>query len=562
MSTSLSFFIICVAIIILAHTPVNGYELSIYQGTPIIFWIAIVAGMINGGLLLLRYYNSGNKLWTVGLLEIVLCHLLIVSVYLLRGSFYLDRGDSLSYIGYSIDLINEGSIPWYNFYPFFTVLMSLVTELTGIPPIWVTQLLPPLTLMIYTLSMYCWAKSIFPERLFVASMLFASVPIFFAGFLAPLYYQSLAVMVLPLLFYCLRRGATGDGRFRAIAFILIIFFVLTHQIVAMGVLLFMAIMFLIEQKAPHGSRSVSPALVLFVFVTLFAWIFTQGFLTHSVTSIFQQILDSFSGQSTFTYAQTAIAKVGIWSTIRSVLVFIADDLVFLFLSLLAGVVIWKKASRLDPIFVYFLCLVGGCSMLLVLMFIATVHSSPVRLINLNFAMIFSVPLVGYLLYRQRNRGHRLKAGLIIVAILFSIFASTASFYWDPTNLNPNGTISASEVPGNNWIISLQDEHRNSSILFNVPSRFADMLYGREYKLEHPNIVYGVMDPGDHFKEPLSANQSYTGSYLIVTTFDQEAYTKVWPDFGRFTSNDFQAIDESMVISKIYANPGISCYICQ
>jgi hypothetical protein len=559
--TSLSFLIISVAIVILALTPVNMYELSIYRSTSPVFWIAIVFGMINGGFLLFRFYDSKNKMWAIGIFELVLCYILLSSIYLLRGSFFLGRADSLSYVGYSIDIIDQGFIPGYNFYPIFTILISSISEITGLPVIWITQLIPPFFLIIYTLSIFCWAKSLSNIHLFVASMMLASVPIFFAGFMPPLFYESCAVLVIPFFFYSLQKGASGDIRFRAITYVLLLFFVLAHQLVAIGILLFLVIIFLVERRVLQSSKLVSIPLVLFTFVILFAWIFIQPSLALGFINTFEQMIGIQGGGTTFGNAQGLASKVGILSTIQALLISTIDDIAFLVLSFLAGIALWKKAFRTNPISIYFFCLLGGSIMLLILVFFTLAHSSPFRLVNLNFTMILTIPLVGYFLYQQRDKGHRLKTGLIIVIIIISIFSSTASFYLDPIVLEANGTVTTSEISGNNWLISFQNEQNSTFVLLSHPYRFADMLYGTKYNAEHPNLFTGEMDPGDHFILPLSSNHTYDGDYLILTSYAEEGYTKVWSSYGRFDSNDFNAVENSMVISKIYNGLDATCYFC-
>lgn len=560
-STAISFLIISAAIISLWYTPVEGYEVSIYQGTPLVFWIAIILGMFNGAFLLYRFYRSGQRIWTVGLLELALCDLLMVSVYLLRGSFFLGKGDALSYVGYSLDLIRLGHIPVYNFYPIFTTLISLTSEITGIPVFWLTQVYPAFFLVFYVLSVFCWARSMSGNRLFVASMLFASAPIFFAWFMPPLFYQSMAVMVIPFFFYSLQKGASGDLRFRTITFLLLVFFAIAHQIVAAGVLVYLVVIFVAERRILHTSRLVSVSHIVFLFVILFAWIFTQPALINDFTYMLQQIIDSFGGPSTFETAQASASKVGLLSALQSILLCTIDDIVFLFLSLLAGITVLRTSPRSNTMATYFFCLLGGLVMLLAMVFAATVHSSPFRLINLNFSMILTIPLAGYLLCSQRNKGHRLRTALVVTVILISIASSVTSFYQDPIGLNPNGTITASEIPGDNWLVSFQKVHNHTFALETIPYRFADMLYGRGYNQEHFPGLDGVVDPGDHFVNPLSTNGTYDGYYLILSKYDETSYTEVWKSYDRFNSNDFKELDVSTEVSRIYASSGTSCYLC-
>lgn len=562
--TSLTFLLLAISIVAVANTPVKGYELSVYESTPLIFWIAIILGTINGGALLLRYLGSRSKIWIAGLAEIILCNMLIVSLYLLRGSFYIDRGDGLSYIGYSIDLINAGFLPGMNFYPIMTILISSTTEITGIPVFWVAQLFPSFFLIIYTLSIFCWAKAIFNRSLFIASMMFASLPIFFAWFMPALYYQSFCVMALPLFFYTLRRGVSeesGDVRFRLLTFLLLIFFALAHQLVAMGLMLFMVIIFINETRTSQSSKSVSIPLISFLLVILFVWIFTQASLVQSITVAYQQIVGASSEVTAIGEAQGLASKLGLLSTMMSLLLCTIDDLIFLLLSIFVGAVIWRRSSQPSTLAAYFVCLLGGFAMMLALMLSTHIHN-PIRLVNLNFGMVFAIPLVGYLLYTLRVNRARIRAGLVIGLVLLCVVTCTSSIYLDPSTQNPNGTTTISEISGYNWYLSSDMEQKGTFSILTGPTRFADLLYGNDYTVKYFGPSSKVLSPGDHFVNITDKDSSPYGDYVTVSKYDRVAYTQVWKTIDRYNNEDFWMLDSSTAVSKIYSSPGLACYVCQ
>jgi len=128
-----------------------GYETSIYQSTPIIFWIAIASGILNGVYLIIcNIYDEERRIWMLGFFEILFCQSLLLSLYSLRGYLYLDRGDAFSYIGMSKDVSIFGSF-LYNFYPIVSILGSEISQVTNIPILAISRYLPTFFFIIFQL---------------------------------------------------------------------------------------------------------------------------------------------------------------------------------------------------------------------------------------------------------------------------------------------------------------------------------------------------------------------------------------------------------------------------
>ena len=97
--TALSFLLLTVAIITVYGSPMEGYELSVYASTPAIFWIAILVCLMTGMFLFHVHHGTGNRLWVVGLFEIIQANFVLISLYLYKGFIHIERTDSMSYVG-------------------------------------------------------------------------------------------------------------------------------------------------------------------------------------------------------------------------------------------------------------------------------------------------------------------------------------------------------------------------------------------------------------------------------------------------------------------------------
>jgi hypothetical protein len=420
--TAFSFVFISLALLILKETPVNGYEASIYLGTPWIVWVALIFGVINGGLLFYRCYGSNTKLWVIGLFEVLLCNIILINIYVLRGFIFLTRGDTLSYIGYAKDIILFNSIPDYNFYPLHSLLVSSTSMITNYPVTMSTLLFPAFFLIIYFVSIFAWSKSISREREFITAMLFASLPIFFAWFVHSVFYETLSVMMIPLFLYSLQKGRSGDIRFITLSFALVIFFALSHPLVALFLLLFLIIFFVIERLAKSQQTTVSISLVLFAGVIFLGWVATQASLVRTISITIDQLIGLIQYPKAVDIFEASSSKIGLLDTIISVLACIIDDIIFMILAIWAAVVIWKNTWRKGPIGLYFAGFIGGMVFLVALIVMTSLHN-PYRFVNLNFNMILTIPLVGFLLYQKRKLGKMKTARFVI----FSHYSSYHSF---------------------------------------------------------------------------------------------------------------------------------------
>lgn len=556
--TVVSFLMITISILLLHEAPVNGYELSIYDSVSPFVWFAAIFGIANGGLLIYLYYSSRKGLWAIGLFQILLCNMIIISLNALRGSIYLGYGDPLSYVGYSRDIILSGFIPSYNFYPLSSLMVSFTTLTTGLTLIDSVQLFPAILLTVYMLSMFAWSGSICRERGFVATMTFASLPLFFAWFVPPVYYETLFVLMLPVFFFSLQKGRSGDIRFISITFALFVFFTLGHPLVALFILLYIVVIFLVERRSKTDKTTVSSNLVLFSGVVFLAWISLQAILTNQVSSILNSILTLGSSGTTLINFESSASKLGLLSAIHSLLACTIDDIIFMLLALWAAILIWRGAWKSKTLSRYVACLIIG-SLFLSGVVVATYVHNPFRLINLNMNMIFSVPLVGYVLYQMRKKGSRFRAGLVISLILIALVASTLSVYQDPLQVYPSGTITVSEASGVNWFIGEKQPDLNTSALQTLPWRFGDMIYGHTYVLGNANS-FNATETASHFTAIMSSNRSVQNTYLVVSEFDREAYTKVWQDANIFTENDFKALSFSPMVNQVYVNGEFSVYL--
>lgn len=192
----------------------------------------------------------------------------------------MGRGDNADYVGYAMDVSIYGYIPDYNFYPYTSVLISQIGQVLNTSALEVSKYIPSLFVIIYMLSIYCWAKSFKQDQNFIIYSIIASIPLFFAWFFSTIYYMLISTLILPLFFYTLNKNS--DFRYRIFVVIICLVLPFTHPIVSLIFLLYLVCIYLEETLSDRNSHKVTLRLIMIFLITSSIWYLTQYALTKKM----------------------------------------------------------------------------------------------------------------------------------------------------------------------------------------------------------------------------------------------------------------------------------------
>lgn len=382
--TSISFILVSYSLLLIARKPAMGYEVSIYSSTPLIFWISLLFSLINGMFLLWSSISTrSSKQFNLGFFQIIFCNALLVLLPKLKNyMLIMGRGDNADYVGYAMDVSIYGYIPDYNFYPYTSVLISQIGQVLNTSALEVSKYIPSLFVIIYMLSIYCWAKSFKQDQNFIIYSIIASIPLFFAWFFSTIYYMLISTLILPLFFYTLNKNS--DFRYRIFVVIICLVLPFTHPIVSLIFLLYLVCIYLEETLSDRNSHKVTLRLIMIFLITSSIWYLTQYALTKNAIVIFEQIentlLQRGSDTTTLNVATGYFDKLGYLTAIRSFLIMTFDELTYYIFSLLSILFIFKNSEKgLKSIS---LCFVFG-SIFYIFLFMSSQAHTPYRFINLD-----------------------------------------------------------------------------------------------------------------------------------------------------------------------------------
>jgi len=557
-SSIISFIMIILGLISLVVTPTQGYEVSIYDSTPIIFWVAVILGLFNAVLVL--SYSMDRELKTkfivIAIMQIILCNILLLSLYALRGYIYLERGDTLSYIGLSVDILNYGNFG-RNFYPVFSILITDISLLTDVSIIQVSKYLTALFYFLYMLSIYCLSKHIISKRSYITASIIASTPLFFAWFYTTVYYMLLSMLLLPLFLYIIFRLKSKG--FTIIGIIFCSIFSISHPIIAMlSLILLLAIIIYFWYHKESSTRKIQIFFVL-ISTILFGWYLVQLILLKNVAALVSQFLGQVETPSTAEAATYYLTNIDLITTIRTAILLLTDEIIYFCLIVILSLFLIKIRVTNRNLKVTLLCFIVVNIVVLGLFFLAKLHT-PIRLINLNPAMTLAPLLVGYLLFSTTHLRLKKYRLFLICMILIATTTCIFSLYQSPLTYRPTDHVTLSEEKGFTWMFSSKVNWISTADVSTPAERYADMILGyteqhkrldlkRDFQFQnHFGISNDLVIPVDRDR------------YFIVSKYDIQAYAYVWKDLNKYSHDDFTKIDICRNVDKIYSNKEFSIYL--
>lgn len=562
LSTSFTFLMISLSLIELAKNPVRGYELSIYSSTPIIFWVSVILGLING--FFLTYLGITDKIKGVhilGIFEILFVNSLVLILHALRNYIIcMLRGDAATYVGQMKDVGTYGNIG-SDFYPLTSLIGSQLHQISDIPVFTLAKYIPAIFYILSVLSVYCLSKSLISDKKYITFAVVAATPLFFAWLSTGTYYMLLSVFTLPLFFYILIN--LEDWRFRVLIVIFCFTYPFFHPISAIVVLFYTAISYLTQRYSLNHIEKhyVSVTLLTLSSISLIFWFINQKPIIVAFGKIINNLLGRLDETSAVGQAVYSLDKLGFASTLHTLFFLIFDEITFYSLAAIAIYFIVFKRDLLGrkKFALIISCFISGSLLILFLFGFTTAHR-PDRFINLNFNMMLAPVLVAYILYL--NHKNRLKTVFLMSLILLATVSTYFSLYQSPLTMRANDYMTLSEYHGANWLISNKNPLIKTVDLANPIERYADFIYGVKFRVLRNDLNRNLLLP-DHFGFTSQFDNQFPidrDRYLVLSPYDEEAYTNVWKDVGRFQIEDFKKVDDCKNVLEIFENGGFKTYL--
>ncbi|MDS0295347.1 hypothetical protein [Halogeometricum luteum] len=159
---SVGLFCLASAAIVAGESPSTGYELSVYAGTPVLFWgftsVSMALGIV-GGLYLCTYYQ---RLAAAGLALTVV--MLIATLPYIRQYYFYGQADSLQHLGWAIDMLSTSNPLERNPYPSLHLISLALSSVLEIPLRRAFLLSMPVTYLLFAVSTPLIARSFIDDN--------------------------------------------------------------------------------------------------------------------------------------------------------------------------------------------------------------------------------------------------------------------------------------------------------------------------------------------------------------------------------------------------------------
>jgi len=593
------FLLVALVSIIVWGSPATGYEASIYKATPPVFWGVMFFSILLGISIIVyqifKRWEENNNLYIIGLLLMILPYILILSLSIIRGYILYGSGDVMSHYDYARSIYLSGHLSKDNIYPISHILAAQYTQILNLDIISLFSYIPLIFNVLYVIFMYLLARAILPEKGQVIFATAGSVTLIYSWW--TIYYapNQLANLFLPLAFYLFFRKNSwtvlsinkSNYNYSFLLCVILVLYPVFHQVSALGLFLliitvWLPVKLIIRNKTDENDNEqnfIIPRLdltaILIIFVWLITWVSSFYVWEHAIRNIYAIITE---GAPTYLeeFNQNALyAQQHGYSIVQLFFKNYGGAIIFVILTLLAFPILIKKIAK-DKRLLYLFSLYGplpAYALATLLLFLANLPATPLRMVA--YVVLVGLIFTGFMLFEMVAKARKLywsgKSGLsvflcaLVVLILFGSYVNgTLKLYPDPYTLYPNDQVTRSNIMGMEWFLDKKDTTVRTSSLSIPQGRFAVFLLNTEERSKRkdlPNVFTGTpkeLKLPFHFgyDEEKKLGEFYNkNTYLILNKKDQLIYREVYPDMAniRFTSSDFEKLDEDDSLNKLYEN---------
>lgn len=579
----------------------TGYEVDIYSGTPLLFWVLITFSMAAGmGLVLWEAFrpSQGND-WIYGFFIMVLGNLALSLLPAIRGYEMFGIGDSSGHVAFVRDMLQTGHVTPGNPYPVTHVLMWGLSQIGGVGLDPTAVRLAPLQTAVFMVSLYLFSSSVLEKReqvLFAA----AGIPILsYAYYYVSVYPAGQAMFFLPFVLYLYFRGNDREGPVRNYKIFLIVSVPVVVFFHPAAELVLIAYLLLIEAAKAIWNWRMSlvqplqkeqPALYVFLIslVTAFWWISSQlwfpGYLNNFATFLKGDIFQS--GHLETIPSIVDSQSMTLFQTVFTALKRYANNIILLALAVAGCAVLFvlyrrRLLTSWRLLAVALVFAVGGPLWLFV--FLGSGSMTLGRLLGDNPSLWVAPVLVGLLLYLMVSRARRkaLAYGLAGALLLSTWVLAAMVVFPSPVIKRVNMQVTHAEVSGMEWFTAHNDP-RYEIIIMGVtpPEESAVVGYtnstvnradARRWQFWR-SIGVGGLGPDNFTYQRYSALGDWATGRSYILLSDRFRQGSTYPGFKSgvlegfntvapwITAQDMAHLEQDPTVDRVYTNGGFDVFV--
>ncbi|WP_147301776.1 hypothetical protein [Haloferax sp. Atlit-48N] len=573
----------CISVVvaaIFAHTtPAVAYEVNIYSSTPIGFWVGLV-GSILTALILCLYYRS-----RLAVPIVVLDLVLLTSLPLMRGYAFFGLYDALVHLGWTRDLLQGTRLYDVSLYPAMHMWSAVVIRLTGLEPNHVLMLSIPIIVVSFGLFSILLTRSLSASELspqvalFVPLMLLPLMPVKLPKLQAVPTVFGLFYSITPV--YFLIQYFTSERWENLLLFLLtgiaLIYIHPQQSLVVAAILCASVVVHFWRVKEIHKSTAIVTVIYLCISVS---WMVSRpGFRGAVQKLIIRYLSYSPTNTAVSTATPSGLTAVG-GSFVEITAKLLSVPVFFIALSVVAAFIHGQRVFRRESnrndvlITIVFIGLVPIAVLSMVFLAGGAI-SQTLRYVGagLVFAGVLGAVQITSISSLVVRAGGTVAQGrkVIMVILAICLIVSMPTAYKSPYLYQPTGHVTESQLVGYKHTFDTQDSRElistYTSIYRYYTAEYGTLRVRRGEDIERGRKLLGRPDnprnaPSDipaafasyHYKNVTSLS----GYSLIVTDYSVSRNVDLY-DGRRYRSEDFDKINSSPHLNKVYSNGGYKLY---
>jgi hypothetical protein len=143
-------------------------------------------------------------------------------------------------------------------------------------------------------------------------------------------------------------------------------------------------------------------------------------------------------------------------------------------------------------------------------------------------------------------------GVMMTPVMLSIFGTFVSPYVH----RPTPQITTMDMYGMEWSLEKKDRDNYYVEITCPPYRFADAIFGKNYRGQRSDVQIITDKIPDHFNylNKIYFGENYSSNrYFVLTRFDEIIYSTVYLPVGRFNKSDFMRLKSDSSVQFLYSN---------
>lgn len=572
----LGFIVISLSCWVAFFSPARGFELSIYESTPISFWIGSIFCILCGVFIIVhQVYTKQCKhssFWIFGFMLLIMCRVILLYMPFIRG-YYTWRGDNLSQIGYLIDILSTGHVDANNFYPITHILLLNIHVISNISLQIVVNYSTALLSAFYVISIYLVSTFLFHKKATRLLSVAAIGCVLFDGYNVYLMPNGWSIFYIPFimfLFFKSYQQENSSEEYKLLFVITLILCPFFHPLSSLIVFLILVSMgignhlfvgkYNNKQHSLNLKFSISNA-VLIEFIIFNMWILSFKRFSRNIQDLYYSIIRGQSPNVIENMGNT-LDKIGIhgFDFIELIIKMMGDEIIFLTFTVIAGIILLKchkngikNVSNINlsillwPTFVIIFLYISY--LLNIIPGLESVGSA--RLVS--YSVLFTPCFMAFVFEYFTTSHEKVLPIFFIFIIIGASLISIFSLFTSPYVINPNSQATEMNIHGTMWLTNYKSPNEDCDYITSNIRRFADAVIGCENSTNTFKSYIPIPDHFNYTTYPYLGCSYSENKYAFISKLDEIVYVSVWKSVGRFDTEDFVRLEFDPTVDKLYHN---------